>query len=408
MYDLFYIWNPMPASKSQTPADIHPTNRSRDQLAVDRAIAELRRGGVVALRAGAERDRIALVTSAEMATDGTLARLAALAGSEPSLAITAHRAAGLGLQASAEVLGLGLSQATPLDRILALADPTQILEVPDSDQPGLRSNTQPALAGLSVLPEKPEDPAAAGIRLAKLARLLPSVLVATVPTVRPAELEAWAFERSLLTVDRDAIDSHNPETAARLVRAADARVPLVESEETRLIAFRPLDGGTEHVAIRIGDPDTAEPVLVRLHSQCLTGDLLGSLRCDCGDQLRGSIAAIAEAGGGILLYLAQEGRGIGLINKLKAYTLQDLGADTVEANTQLGFDDDERVYFEAAEMLRQLGVSKVRLMTNNPNKVQALAACGVEVVERIRHVFPTNRHNAGYLKTKADRSGHMI
>lgn len=401
----------MPSPKTSRPdpsnkGDIHPTNRSRDQLAVDRAIAELRRGGVVALRAGAERDRIALVTAAEMATDGTLARLAALAGSEPSLAITAHRAAGLGLQASAEVLGLGLSQETPLDRILALADPTQEREAPENGTP--ENDTGDALAGLSVLPEKAEDPAATGIRLAKLARLLPSVLVATVPTVRPAELEAWAFERSLLTVDRDVIDSHDPKTAARLVRAADARVPLVESEETRLIAFRPLDGGTEHVAIRIGDPDTTQPVLVRLHSQCLTGDLLGSLRCDCGDQLRGSIAAIAEAGGGILLYLAQEGRGIGLINKLKAYALQDLGADTVDANTQLGFDDDERVYFEAAEMLRQLGVSKVRLMTNNPNKVQALAACGVEVVERIRHVFPTNRHNAGYLKTKADRSGHMI
>lgn len=401
----------MPSPKTSSPdtspkGDIHPTNRSRDQLAVDRAIAELRRGGVVALRAGAERDRIALVTSAEMATDGTLARLAALAGSEPSLAITAHRAAGLGLQASAEVLGLGLSQETPLDRILALADPTQ--EPTDQEPTVQGKDSGDALAGLSVLPEKAEDPAATGIRLAKLARLLPSVLVATVPTVRPAELEAWAFERSLLTVDREAIDSHNPKAAARLVRAADARVPLVDSEETRLIAFRPLDGGTEHVAIRIGDPDTSAPVLVRLHSQCLTGDLLGSLRCDCGDQLRGSIAAIAEAGGGILLYLAQEGRGIGLINKLKAYALQDLGADTVDANTQLGFDDDERVYFEAAEMLRQLGVSKVRLMTNNPNKVQAMAACGVEVVERIRHVFPTNRHNAGYLKTKADRSGHMI
>jgi GTP cyclohydrolase II len=162
------------------------------------------------------------------------------------------------------------------------------------------------------------------------------------------------------------------------------------------------------VAIRIGDPDPqAGPVLVRLHSSCLTGDLLGSLRCDCGDQLRGAIREIAAAGGGVLLYLAQEGRDIGLINKLRAYALQDLGADTVDANTTLGFDDDERVYYPAAEMLRQLGISRVRLLTNNPTKIDQLAACGVEVVERVRHVFASNTHNERYLATKIARSGHL-
>jgi GTP cyclohydrolase II len=169
-----------------------------------------------------------------------------------------------------------------------------------------------------------------------------------------------------------------------------------------------LDGGEEHVAIVIGEPDTTKPVLVRLHSQCLTGDLLGSLRCDCGDQLRGAIQAIADNGGGVLVYLAQEGRDIGLINKLRAYALQDLGVDTVDANEMLGFEADERVYAPAVEILRQLGIDSVRLLTNNPDKMKQLAAAGVNVVDRVSHVFPSNQHNASYLRTKADKTGHLF
>ncbi len=157
----------------------------------------------------------------------------------------------------------------------------------------------------------------------------------------------------------------------------------------------------------IGEPARNRPVLTRLHSECFTGDLLGSLRCDCGDQLRGAIDAIAEAGSGLLLYLAQEGRGIGLVNKLRAYRLQDRGADTVEANEQLGFDADERVYLPAAEMLRRLGFRRVRLLTNNAEKVAALTRCGIVVEERVPHRFPPNRHNDFYLATKAARFGHL-
>ena len=196
--------------------------------------------------------------------------------------------------------------------------------------------------------------------------------------------------------------------AQRLVKAVSAQVPLIDSEETRLIAFRPVDGGEEHVAIVIGDPDVTQGVLVRLHSQCLTGDLLGSLRCDCGDQLRGAIKAISEYGGGVVVYLAQEGRDIGLVNKLRAYNLQDLGADTVEANHQIGFEVDERIYAPAAEILKQLGIKKVKLLTNNPNKIDQLASTGIEVVERVKHAFPPNPHNREYLKTKAAKTGHLF
>ena len=151
-----------------------------------------------------------------------------------------------------------------------------------------------------------------------------------------------------------------------------------------------------------------EPVLIRLHSECYTGDLLGSLRCDCGEQLRGAIAEIARHGSGVLLYLAQEGRGIGLVNKLRAYQLQDAGFDTVDANEQLGFDADERVYRPAATMLARMGIKSVRLMTNNPLKIGQLAQYGIEVAERVPHIFPANGHNEKYLRTKAEKSGHLL
>jgi len=204
------------------------------------------------------------------------------------------------------------------------------------------------------------------------------------------------------------IDNYQLHAARSLRRLAEARVPLDGAEDTAVIAFRPMDGGQEHLAIVIGRPGPDDPVLVRLHSECFTGDLLGSLRCDCGTQLRGAVAEIARQGAGVLLYLAQEGRGIGLINKLRAYRLQDAQFDTVDANEMLGYDADERIYLPAAEMLRQLGFHRVRLMTNNPEKVGQLGACGVEVVERVPHVFPANGHNEFYLNTKKRRSGHLL
>jgi len=180
-----------------------------------------------------------------------------------------------------------------------------------------------------------------------------------------------------------------------------------------MVSFRPANGGAEHHAIVIGEIGspalaTPGPVLTRLHSECFTGDLLGSLRCDCGDQLRGAVRAIAEAGGGVLLYLAQEGRGIGLMNKLRAYRLQDQGFDTIDANERLGFEADERIYDAAARMLTLLGYDSVRLMTNNPEKIRGLELAGIKVAERVAHSFPDNLHNRNYLATKAKRSGHLF
>ena len=246
------------------------------------------------------------------------------------------------------------------------------------------------------------------VQLVKYARLLPAVLFSRAGSVDVDRLSNWSRDLGLLLVETSHIVAFPTLRAQRLVQAASARVPLSNAENARLVAFRPLDGGEEHVAIVIGEPDTTKPVLVRLHSQCLTGDLLGSLRCDCGDQLRGAIQAIADNGGGVLVYLAQEGRDIGLINKLRAYALQDLGVDTVDANEMLGFEADERVYAPAVEILRQLGIDSVRLLTNNPDKMEQLATAGVNVIDRVSHVFPSNEHNASYLRTKADKTGHLF
>jgi GTP cyclohydrolase II len=188
---------------------------------------------------------------------------------------------------------------------------------------------------------------------------------------------------------------------------ARARLPLEGMPPTQIVAFRASDDGQEHVALVVG-AFGGKPPLVRLHSECLTGDVFGSLKCDCGPQLKAALGIIRDAGGGVLLYLRQEGRGIGLVNKIRAYSLQDRGLDTVEANLRLGFADDERDYGHAAAMLRALGITQVRLLTNNPRKVAGLETAGIHVVERVAHQMPANPHNADYLATKRKRSGHLL
>jgi GTP cyclohydrolase II len=210
-----------------------------------------------------------------------------------------------------------------------------------------------------------------------------------------------------LSVSAAAIAAYPSARAHKIVRISEAPVPLEDSLASRFILFRSADGAAEHLAVLVGEPDYTQPVLTRLHSACLTGDLFGSLRCDCGEQLRNAVAALAANGGGLLLYLAQEGRNIGLANKLRAYTLQDQGFDTVTADELLGFRQDERYYDIAAAMLHDFGIGQVRLLTNNPTKISALAAHGIEVIERIPLTGSTNPYNERYLDTKK-RVGHLL
>jgi GTP cyclohydrolase II len=241
--------------------------------------------------------------------------------------------------------------------------------------------------------------AASALALVKLAQLLPAVLAALLP--------AGAAD-GLLEVAAADLLAYPAAAATGLHRVAAAQVPLQDAPDARVVAFRSEGSGLEHLAILVGAPDRADAPLVRLHSECFTGDLLGSLRCDCGQQLRGAVRRMAEEGAGVLLYLAQEGRGIGLINKLRAYALQDRGLDTLDANRALGWDADERNFLIAARMLEELGISRIRLLTNNPDKLTALAACGVEIVGREAHTFAPNGVNDEYLATKAARFGHLL
>jgi GTP cyclohydrolase II len=353
-------------------------------------ITALRRGEPVLIR---DDEISVLAVAAELATEENLLRLREISQAPARVVLTRRRAVALGLASRGELFGaltISVSDGLPAAVIRNLADPGASLGV---EPPGFGTKPVPARGG-----------ALAAVALAKLASLLPAALV-----LRTGKSEAAALARSgdLAVIEAAAVFKRDAATAG-LERVAEARVPLADAENARLIAFRPRDGGLEHLAILIGSPVQSSPVLVRLHSECFTGDLLASLRCDCGDQLRGGIAAIAEAGGGVLLYLAQEGRGIGLVNKLRAYRLQDAGFDTLDANEQLGFDADERVYLPAAEMLRQLGFHMVRLLTNNPDKMVALERYGIRVIERVPHVFPSNGHNERYLRTKATRSGHFL
>jgi len=250
--------------------------------------------------------------------------------------------------------------------------------------------------------------AAAAIELAKLSRLLPAVVLGPLTSDRSNKRRDWAREQDLVYVETADIGSYEETASRNLHQVAQAHVPLEGAENARILAWRPSDGGKEHLAIVVGEIDPTEPVLIRLHSECFTGDLLGSLRCDCGVQLRGAIEQISRLGSGVLLYLAQEGRGIGLVNKLRAYELQDDGFDTIDANEQLGFDADERIYAPAATMLSRMGIKRVRLMTNNPQKISQLERFGIEVAERVAHAFPANGHNENYLRTKAERAGHLL
>lgn len=352
---------------------------------LSRARGDLRMGVPVVLTSP---DGAALVAAVEALDADRLADLRRFG--EPVLAITARRAETLKARAYDGDLARILPPADAgLAWLRSVADPADDLRMP------MKGPLTSAREGAADLHR-------AALSLAKAAHLLPAALV--VPITAALDL-AMRHGLTLLSLDEIA-----PALAALppLTEVVAARVPLVASEAGRVHVFRPEDGGEEHYAIEIGQPDRSRPVLARLHSACFTGDVLGSLKCDCGPQLRAALAQMGEEGAGVLLYLNQEGRGIGLANKMRAYSLQDQGFDTVEANHRLGFEDDERDFRIGAEILRKLGFSSVRLLTNNPRKLAMMESCGLHVVERVPLKVGQTSQNRAYLATKAAKSGHLL
>jgi GTP cyclohydrolase II len=357
---------------------------------VEQAAARLRRGQLVLLRDGAST---VLMQAAETATEQSLARLARLG--QACLVLTSQRAGALDLPINGhQVLCLPLSGGIDLEMVRRLTDPTHGRH---SSPSALQSDLAiPAPAGTS-----------AAIALTKLAELLPAALIVPL-TESSGRSGSIALDHDLAPVDVGAVAAYRDLAASTLRPVAEARLPTAMAENARIIGFRPADGTTEQFAIVVGAPAEHQPALCRIHSECFTGDLLGSLRCDCGWQLQEALRIMGKAGHGVLLYLAHEGRGIGLINKLRAYQLQDAGLDTLDANRQLGFEPDERSFKHAAVMLRHLGIERVRLLTNNPAKVDRLIEEGIHVSERLPHAIAANRHNRAYLETKARRAGHLL
>ncbi|MEE2944018.1 MAG: GTP cyclohydrolase II [Pseudomonadota bacterium] len=240
------------------------------------------------------------------------------------------------------------------------------------------------------------------LNLVKTAQLLPSVVM--LPIADPAQ---FALANGLTVIPRTLAEPYLA-ASSPMHSVVNARLPIQAAEAGRLHIFRPDDGDVEHYAIEIGKPCRSQPVLARLHSACFTGDVLGSLKCDCGPQLNAALTQMGEEGQGVLLYLNQEGRGIGLANKMRAYSLQDQGFDTVEANHRLGFEDDERDFRIGANILKELGFESVRLLTNNPKKIKMMEDTGVAVAERVPLKVGENDFNTAYLATKAAKSGHML
>ena len=347
-----------------------------DLIAVERAIAEFRTARPVLIEDGAEA---ALAVSIEGLGPDLCAALDPIAGGRARLVLPAARLRRMGLdRAQPGALALPVLDAGRIEALALKAD----------------GRIDAPVCG-------PASVDADALELARLALMLPATLVIPVP-------RGIVLDPAILRVAGAAVRGYRQAQVQHLAIVGRAPVPLEGAPGTEFVVFRGGEGLRDQVAILVGRPDLSQPVAVRLHSACLTGDLFGSHKCDCGDQLRRTVRWMAENGGGVLLYLDQEGRGNGIANKIRAYKLQARGYDTYEADEALGFDLDGRRFDFAVEMLRQLGVRRVRVLTNNPEKADALRRAGLDVVSEQRIAGRATPENVRYLAAKRDRAGHII
>ena len=361
-------------------------------MKAERATAELHRGGHVMLRLN--NGEAALFRGAEFADVDDILDLSRLAGSGPLLVLTANRVKSLGrsLRTNWPVATIALANQQ-FDRVFEFIFGHAHLAYDDE---------------INLVAERAGSLADHATRLLRNSKLLPAALLARLPFRDIAAQDRFALEHDILVLDARDLESYqNPsETMTRI--AARAKVPLAVAEDAEVVMFRAEIGSEEHFAVLIGTGADSEAPLVRLHSQCITGDVLGSLKCDCGEQLQAAMSLMKDEGGGVLIYLAQEGRNIGLLNKMRAYALQDNGLDTVDANHALGFNTDERVFLPAARIIEALGITKLRLITNNPDKIGQLEQCGITITARVPMSLRSNPYNQDYLNTKRNKTGHLI
>jgi len=350
----------------------NPDSISQAHLATGRAVDQLRRQlGIIF-----QEDNGALLGACpiEGLTPGLLAQLPP----NRSLLLTTARARSLGFDTqNAKIVRINATHLS-LSELQSLADPLADKTLPDID----------------LLPVTPSHETL--LTLAKYASLLPAMLT----------VESAPFPADWLRVSASDVAAYWAAPPLDIVPLTQAALPMQGVENAKIICFRTRWGTSTHLALIIGEP--GDNPLTRIHSSCITGDILGSLRCDCGDQLSMAIQQISEAGSGILLYLHQEGRGIGIANKLRAYQLQERGVDTYEANLMLGFEEDERDFTIAAAILKKLGIAAIRMLTNNPQKMHALEKAGITISQRIPLIAASGQHNHAYLKAKTQKAGHLF
>ena len=363
---------------------------SQIDLKFERVSMILRRGGAVLIRDG--KGQAAMIRAAEF-SDISTDRLEDIATSSETLCITKRHMTSFGRTVPEKVSCF----TVPADTF----DDGQITALILGDGTLLPANA-------NILGEHADSLPDMACRLLRAVRLIPAALLNRVSVRNQNQQARLAESLQIPVLDLHELENLTEDKEPLMSIGITAKLPLAAAPDAKIVMFRQPNSREEHFAILVGTVQPQTPPLVRLHSQCVTGDILGSLKCDCGLQLQAALKQMQDVGGGILLYLAQEGRDIGLLNKIRAYALQDAGLDTVDANHRLGFETDERVFSPAAAMLKALGVTTIKLMTNNPDKLGQLGKYGITVNQRISLSLPANPHNHDYLETKKARTGHLI
>ena len=368
-------------------------------IKIERALSELRRGGKIVI--SDENTGVSIVLfAAELIEKGTIEEISQATLSRPSIILSSNRASAIGIKINNQPCSILVQRSWTETDVLSLCMP--LIDHPKPKINGVISENNKIVSSCLLI--------------LRQARLLPAGLMSIISNVSLDDINHWSFKNDLININTNDIQFYETSNSNKLTMSVKAKVPISYTDDCEIVIFRPKDGGDEHFCLIFGKTRNVtndinhdcDNTLVRIHSQCITGDILESLKCDCGQQLKESIKLMANANEGLLIYLAQEGRDIGLLNKLRAYSLQENGMDTVEANEALGFNDDERLYYPAKEILSQFKINKVRLITNNPKKVEHMLNLGISVTERIPIKIDANKHNKKYLETKSKKSGHFL